>query len=597
MRIGEHKEALQSRVKVLSGVVGALFVAIAGAFWFVQVVQGSYYRDLAENNRLRRLAVKAPRGQILDRHGRVLVENLPSYNLLLDRSRAADLGSSLALAAPILDRPLPELTALLERYRGVPAYQPVLLGEGLPLDQVARFKVEELEHPEFVVEVSHRRLYRMGAHGAHVLGYLGEARPEEVANPALALRTGDWVGRQGVERRYDATLRGEDGEQVVVVDSRGQPVEELGREVGRPGENLQLTLDADLQQEAERLLEGQVGAVVALDPRSGELLALVSSPAYDPNLFARRLAADEWRRLIDDPKKPLQNRALQSAYPPGSVFKMVVAVAGLAEGAVDLDSGVFCRGAKSYYKRPFHCWRAGGHGWVNLESALKFSCDIYFYELGQRLGIERIARYARLFELGTATGVDLDGERRGLVPDAAWSAAKRKRPWYPGETISVAIGQGALLATPIQMATLVATFANGGSVVTPHLVRDPAHPAPPPRPLGLSAGVLDPVRRGLWKVVNDQGTGAAARVAGLEIAGKTGTSQVITHSAHEDTSQRPWEERNHAWFGSFAPFHAPEIVIVVFVEHGGQGSRAAAPIAKVLYEKYFGADRRPAAAT
>jgi penicillin-binding protein 2 len=595
MRIGEHKEALVTRVRVLTGVVGVLLAAIAGAFWFVQVVQGDYYRDLAENNRLRRLAVKAPRGLILDRNGRVLVENLPSYNLLLDRSRTSSLEASLALAAPILGRPIADLQALLERYKGVPKFQPVLLGEGLPLEQVAKFKVEELDHPEFVVEVSHRRLYRLGTHGAHVLGYLGEARPEELADPELGLKSGDSIGRRGIERQYDDRLRGEDGEQVVVVDSRGQPVEELGREVGRPGEKITLTLDADLQQEAERLLGDQVGAIVALDPRNGEVLALVSSPAYDPNLFARRLAADEWKNLIEDARKPLQNRALSSAYPPGSVFKMVVATAGLAEGVVDLSHGVYCNGVKSFYKRPFHCWKAGGHGWVTLESALKYSCDIYFYELGQKLGIERIARYARKFELGRPTGVDLDGERKGLVPDPEWSAVARKRPWYAGETISVSIGQGALLATPIQMATLVAAFANGGSIVTPHLVREPAQPVPPPRPIGLPASVLEPVRRGLWKVVNDQGTGAAARVAGVEIAGKTGTSQVITHTAHEDTSTRPWEERNHAWFGSFAPYSAPEIVIVVFVEHGGQGSRAAAPLAKALYTKYFRLDEAPPA--
>jgi penicillin-binding protein 2 len=595
MRIGEHKEALVLRVRVLSGVVGVLLAAVAGAFWFVQVVQGGYYRDLAENNRLRRLAVKAPRGLILDRNGRVLVENLPSYNLLLDRSRAAAIEASLAYAAPILGRPLEELRTLVEGYRGVPAFQPVLLGEGLALDQVARFKVEELEHPEFVVDVSHRRLYRMGSHGAHILGYLGEARPDELADPVQHLKVGDWVGRRGVERQYDRTLRGEDGVQVVVVDSRGQPVEELGREVGRPGGKLTLTLDAELQQEAERLLADQVGAVVALDPRNGEVLALVSSPAYDPNLFTRRLAAADWQKLLDDPFKPLQNRALSSAYPPGSVFKTVIAAAGLSEGVIDLSSGVFCNGAKTFYKRPFHCWKAGGHGWVSLENALKYSCDIYFYELGQKLGIERIARYARLFDLGQPTGIDLDGERKGLVPDPDWSQRARKRPWYPGETISVAIGQGALLATPVQMATVIAAFANGGRLVTPHLVRDGS--APTPRPIDLPAGVFEPVRRGMWKVVNDQGTGAAARVAGVEIAGKTGTSQVVTHTAHEDTSARPWEERNHAWFASFAPFAAPEIVVVVFVEHGGQGSRTAAPIARALYEKYFRTDQRPAAAT
>ena len=594
MKIGEHREALVARVRVVSGVVGVLLAAICGAFWFVQVVKGSHYRELAENNRLRRMAVKAPRGTILDRNGRVLVENLPTYNLLLDRSRAAAVGTSLGFAAPILGRPLPELKALLERYRGVPTFQPVLLGERLALEQVARFRVEELAHPEFVVEVSHRRFYRLGLHAAHVLGYLGEARAEEVADPAAGLKAGDWVGRRGIERTYDPRLRGADGEQVVVVDSRGQPVEELGRQVGRPGENLTLTLDAELQQEAERQLEGKVGAIVALDPRNGEIRALVSAPAYDPNLFARRLAAEDWQKLLDDPSRPLQNRALQSTYPPGSIFKVVVAAAGLAEGVITVAEGVYCNGSKRFFKRPFHCWKAGGHGFMNLESALKNSCDIYFYELGQKLGVERIARYARLFDLGTVTGIDLDGERAGLVPDPEWSQRARRRAWYPGETISVAIGQGALLTTPLQMATVIAAFANGGRIVTPHLV---AGAAVPSRPLAVPASALEPIRRGLWKVVNDLGTGASARVAGLEIAGKTGTAQVVAHAAYEDSSTRPWAERNHAWFASYAPFSDPTLVIVVFIEHGGQGSRAAAPVAKALYEKFLGPDLGPAAAS
>ncbi len=588
MRVEEHKEALIGRVRVLSGVVGVCLAMIAGAFWFVQVVRGSYYRDLAENNRLRKVAIKAPRGSIYDRNGRVLVENLPSYNLLLDRSRTADFAASLEFAAPVLERPLPDLSALLERYRAVPSFQPVLLAEGLTLDQVARFEVEQLAHPEFAIDVSHRRLYRLGVQAVHILGYLGEAGPEELANPMKGLKSGDWVGRRGVELRYDAKLRGEDGERVVVVDSHGQSVEELGREVGRPGGGLTLTIDAELQQEAERQLAGKAGAVVALDPRNGEILALVSAPGYDPNLFTRRLEVAEWRQLIQDPLLPLQNRALAGAYPPGSVFKMVMAAAGLAEGVITPEDGVFCNGSKAFYGRSFHCWKAGGHGFMNLESALKNSCDVYFYTLGQKLGIERIARYARLFDFGSPTGIDLDGEKRGFVPDSAWSERVRRHPWYPGETISVAIGQGALLATPLQMATMAAAFANGGLLVTPHLVRgDNSHP---PRRIALPPAVFDPIRRGLWKVVNDQGTGASARVAGVEIAGKTGTVQVVAHTAYENSNLRPYEERNHAWFASFAPFVNPTVVIVVFIEHGGQGSHVAAPIAKVLYEKLFRPD-------
>ena len=586
MKIGEHKEALQQRVRVLARVGWAALAGLAGAFFFVQVVEGARYRELAENNRLRRLPVEAPRGTIVDRHGRVLVENIPSYNLLLDRSRARDLGSSLAFAAEVVARPRAELDAVLERYRGVALFQPVLLAEGLGFPEVARFRLSELEHPEFDVEVTHRRLYRLGSQAAHVLGYLGEARPEEILPGAL--KSGDWVGRRGVERAYDRSLRGEDGERIVVVDSRGLAIEEHGRALGRPGRELRLTLDADLQQEAERLLEGQAGAVVALDPRDGAIRALVSAPSYDPNLFARRLGVEDWRRLADDPRHPLQNRAIQSAFSPGSVFKMIVATGGLAEGTVTPGDGVFCNGSAQFYGRRFHCWKRGGHGWVDLERALEVSCDVYFYTLGQKLGIGRIARWSRAFGLGAPTGVDLEGERTGLVPDEEWSRRVRKHPWYPGETISVAIGQGALLTTPLQVAVFAAAVANGGRLVTPHLVDAPGRAAP--RPVALPPGALGPVQRGLWRVVNAGGTGAVARVPGVEVAGKTGTVQVVSHEAWQDTSTLPWEMRNHAWFASYAPAGRPELVVVVFIEHGGQGSRAAAPLARALHAHYFRVD-------
>ncbi len=588
MRVGEHREVLAARVQLLSRLATVTLAMIAGAFWYVQVLQGSHFRQLAENNRLRKLAVEAPRGTVYDRHGRVLVEDLPSYNLTLDRSRGRSVPDSLRFAAGILERPVEELERVVERYRGVAPFQPVLLAEGLTLPEAARFRVAELEHPEFEIQVTHRRLYRLGSHAAHVLGYLGEVRAEEIARPQSPYRSGDQIGRRGVERAYDRRLRGQAGEQVVVVDSRGRPVEQLGRAVGRPGEPLRLTLDATLQQEAERLLEGQVGAVVALDPRDGAVRALVSAPAYDPNLFARRLAVEDWQRLVSDPFHPLQNRALQSAYSPGSVFKVVVAAAGLAEGVVTTADGVYCNGSAQHYGRRFHCWRAGGHGWVDLERALEVSCDVYFYALGQKLGIERLAEYSRRFELGRPTGIDLEGEKTGLVPDPEWSRRVRRHPWYPGETISVAIGQGALLTTPLQVATMMAAIANGGRLVTPHLVAGAELAAP--RRLDLPPGVLEPIRRGLWRVVNGGGTGATARVPGLEVAGKTGTVQVIAHEAYQDTSQLRREHRNHAWFASYAPAAAPQLVVVVFLEHGGQGSRAAAPVAKALYETFFQPD-------
>jgi penicillin-binding protein 2 len=588
-RVGEHREILVARAHLLARATVAALALLGLGYFFVQVMGGAAYRELAENNRLRRLTIEAPRGIIEDRHGRVLVENLPAYSLELDRTRSRDLGESLRFAAEVLGVPRDELAGVLARQRQTGYFQTALLAEDLSLPEVARFRVARLEHPEFEIEVTQRRFYRLGEHAAHVLGYLGEVSRDELAAEPGALRSGDWVGRRGVERAYDRRLRGEDGERVVVVDSRGVPVEEFGRRLGRPGRRLQLTLDAGLQQEAERLLAGQVGAIVALDPRDGAVRALVSAPAYDPNLFARKLALDDWRALVSHPRHPLQNRALQSAYSPGSVFKIVMGVAALAEGVVTPSSRVHCPGFATHYGRRFHCWKRGGHGSVDLEAAIEGSCDVYFYAVGRELGIERIAEHARRFELGRPTGIDLGGERSGLVPDDEWSRRRRGHPWYPGETISVAIGQGALLTTPIQVATMVAAVANGGFHVTPHVV---AGAAPAPRPLvGLAPGLLVPVRSGLERVVNgERGTARGARVPGVTVAGKTGTVQVISHEAYADTSEAPWHLRNHAWFAAYAPAERPELVVVVFVEHGGMGSRAAAPIAKALYAYLFGTD-------
>jgi penicillin-binding protein 2 len=595
MKIGEHREALQARVRVLSRVCAVALVALGGAFWFVQVVEGEHYRQLADNNRLRRVPIEAPRGQILDRDGRVLVENLPAYHLTLDRSQGRDVDAALDFAAGVLGRPRAELDAVYARAAGTAAFQPVLLAENLSFAEVARFRVAELEHPELDVEAAHRRVYRLGAHGAHVLGYLGEVREEEIAAPASGLEAGDWIGRRGLERTYDRVLRGRDGERIVVVDSRGQPIEEQRRELGRPGAPIRLTIDAELQQEAERLMADHVGAIVALDPRDGAVRALVSAPAYDPNLFARRLAVEDWRRLADDPRHPLQNRALSSAFSPGSVFKMIVAAAGLSEGLIAPGHTVYCRGAAEHYGRRFHCWKRGGHGAMDLERALEQSCDVYFYDLGRKLGIDKIAAAARRFGIGEATGIDLEGERTGLVPDEAWSQRVRKHPWYPGETISVSIGQGALLTTPLQVAVFAAAIANGGFRVTPHLLADDPD-VPAPVPTGFSPAVLAPVQRGLARVVAN-GTGGSARVPGLSMAGKTGTVQVISHEAWQDTATLPWEHRNHAWFASYAPVERPELVVVIFVEHGGMGSRAAAPLARVLHAQFFGIDLRAPAAS
>jgi penicillin-binding protein 2 len=595
--VREHRDDLITRVRILSSIVTGMLVVIATGFWFVQLVQGDYYRELAENNRLRKLPIKAPRGLIFDRHGRLLVENIPSYNLMIDRSRAGHVDRSVAFAAEVLGRPVEELDEVMKRYAGLPDFHPVLLAENLTLSEVSRFGAFSLEYPEFEVEVQHLRLYRHGAQTAAPLGYLGEVTQEEVERSNGLYEPGDMVGKKGIEQTYDSELRGKDGERVVVVDSRGEPLEEYGRKNPVPGKNLTLAIDLDLQQEAAHQLDGpeKVGAIVAMDPRNGEILAMVSSPSFNPNLFARRLQKDDWQALLDDPYHPLQNRVIQNTYSPGSTFKIVMATAGLTEHVVDEHSRTFCAGAAVFYGRAFRCWKKGGHGSVDAHLALKGSCDVFFYTVGQRLGIDRIAKYARMFDIGSPTGIDIEGEKRGLVPDMAWSLKARKMPWYPGETISVSIGQGPVLMTPLQMAELTAMVANGGYRVTPHLIKGAA--VPPPQRVAFDPRALEVVRQGMWAVVNEPAGTAynSARVNGADIAGKTGTVQVIAQAQRTEAKALPFKYRDHAWFTSFAPVDNPQIVVTVFAEHGGSGAHTAAPIAQALYAKYLKIDLHPAA--
>ncbi len=584
--VREHRDDLVGRVRILAVTITGLLVVIASGFWYVQIAQGDYYRELAENNRLRKLPIIAPRGLIFDRRGRLLVENLPSYNLLVDRSRAADLNRSLAFAATALGRPAAGLGEVMERYRSVPVFKPVLLAENMSLAQMARIDVRSLEFPEFEVEVQQSRLYRHREQTAHVIGYIGEATPEEMESAAGAVAAGDLTGKKGIEKRYDEVLRGQDGERVVVVDSRGQLLREYARHAAIAGRDLHLTLDLELQQEAASWLDGpdKVGAIIVMDPRNGELLALVSSPSFNSNLFTHRLDEEDWQALLAAPNNPLQNRALQNAYSPGSTFKMVMATAGLSEHLIDESFRVNCSGGTVIYNHPFRCWNKNGHGSVNVREALEHSCDVFFYHLGQRLGIERIARYARMFGLGAPTGVDIPGEKEGLVPDSAWSLKARRQPWYAGETISVAIGQGPMLLTPLQMAEMTAVVANGGYRVTPHLVAN--LPYPPPQKTDLDPHALEVVRQGLWAVVNEPGGTAFGTgfPRAAEVAGKTGSVQVIAQKVRTKAETLPFKYRDHGWFTSFAPAEAPRLVVSVFVEHGGSGHNAA-PIAKAIYQK------------
>ena len=579
VRTRERREGMATRVRVLAGIVGVALAGVAGMYWVIQGIRGPEYRELADNNRLRRFPIRAPRGVVYDRAGRPLAENVPSYNLLLEPDSTIDVKKSLFFAAGILETDPLQLHRLLAEHRRERPMEPALIAENLTLAQVARFELASLEHPEFEVDVQQLRLYRHREQTAHVLGYLAEANETDIATGNY--KRGDMIGRRGVESQFEPALRGQDGERVLVVDSRGRAVDEYPPTQPTPGTNLQLAIDLDLQQTAQRMLQDKVGAVVALDPRNGEILAMASAPSYDPNLFARRLRPDDWTRLISDKMHPLQNRSVQNALSPGSTFKIVMALAGLSEHVVTPETRFFCPGSAVFYNRRFRCWKPQGHGSVDVRLALKYSCDVYFYNVGQRLGIERIAKYARLFGFGAETGVDVPGEKAGLVPDEEWSRRVRKHKWYPGETISVAIGQGPLLVTPLQMAVMAAAVANRGKRPTPHL----ADASGPVRPVnGIPDWAWKPVHQGLQAVV-DSGTGYAGHVEGLAIAGKTGTVQVVAQATRIKAQHMAFEQRDHAWFVSWAPVENPQLVVAVFIEHGGAGSQAAAPVAKGIYEE------------
>ena len=592
-----HRILMARRLTVLSVLVQVVLIGIASGYFFVQVVEGTHYRGMADSNRLRRLAIESSRGLIYDRHQRLLVENIPNYQLYLDRSLSKDLEASLTFAAGILDQPLEELEATIERHRRTPSFQPVPLAERLTLGQVAQFGVQQLERPEFEIEVEHLRLYRHAHRAAHLLGYLGKVSKEDL-DKHPRYRSRDLVGKKGIEQLYENSLRGRHGDRIVVVDSRGRQTEEFQRIPAIAGRNIRLTLDLDLQQEAARLLEDKAGAVVAMDPRNGDVLAMVSSPSFDPNIFARNLRPEQWQELTSHPKKPLQNRVIQNTYPPGSVFKIIVALAGLDRLKIDPKQTVYCPGYSTLYNNRYRCWKPSGHGRVNLQEALKYSCNVYFHQLGQKLGIDTIAAYARRFGLGQLTEIELTGEKRGLVPSTQWSLDRRGNAWYPGETISVATGQGPILVTPMQIAVMMSMLATGESRVVPRLVQSiestsgdevewvrERHVGPG---LELNQADLDLVREALGRVVNEtDGTGHAAFLDDVRIAGKTGTAQVITQKTWTKNKDLAPEHRDHAWFASYAPLDDPQLVVVVFVEHGGGGSKAAAPIAQALYRKYF----------
>ncbi len=581
------------RLSVIQYGLTVVFVFLALAFWFLQVVQYGRYYELAENNHQRTLALRAPRGVLFDRDGRVLVENRDSCNISIVREHSRNLPETIRLLARVTGVDEARLRGTIRRRENEPRYRPIAVIEDASLAQVAAVAVHRLDFPDVVVERVPTRQYPTDDLAAHLFGYVGEVTEEQLVDQSL--RAGDIVGQSGVERIYNRVLMGRDGKRLVVVNSAGREIKALEEIQPTEGRRVKLTIDYDVQRATEEAFRalGYNGAAVILDPRSGEVLAYVSLPAYDPNAFATGIDRTTWASLNADKLHPLQNRAIQGRYGAGSTFKIAVATAALQEGIIKPDFKVHCTGAATFYGRPFKCWKS--HGVVDVEHAIEQSCNVYFYTLGNMVGIDKIHKWATLLGLGEKSGIDLPNEIQGLVPSPEWKKATTGEKWYAGETISVSIGQGQVWVTPVSMAVYISTVANGGTRHVPHLVRaiddgqgwkPVAQPAPKSQ-VQFKPETLDALRQALWLVVNGAGTGGNARIAGKDVAGKTGTAQVISIEGGRAAAGRTdMDLRDNGWFIFFAPRDNPEIAGVVFTEHSSHGSESAR-VARHALDTYF----------
>ena len=595
MPIFQDNREFIGRLSWLRIVVVLTFALLAAKLWLVAVLNYDHYRNLAERNRVRTVPLLAPRGLIYDRQGRVLVDNVYGFNLLLFGDEIEDSEKTLTFLAEGLGLEKRVVKERLQAAASYGLYQPAVIKEGLSMAEAAYVLARQSDHPELEILKQPRRIFRYGQLAAHVLGYGGEVSLQQLEQPEFARHNpGDIVGHSGLERTRNAGLTGRDGWRRVMVDSRGKVLQNLQRVDPVLGEELTLTLDLDLQAVAEAQLGDRPGAVVAFDARTGEILVMASRPTFEPNQFATRISPTQWTRLMEDPDDPMQNRTVQSTFSPGSIFKVVMALVGLEHGVVDADSSVYCNGGVSLYGHRFRCWRAGGHGRVSLHEAIRQSCNVYFYLLGQKLSLQQITEFSHRLGLGSTTGIELLGEVAGLVPSEEWKLRVRGERWYAGETISLAIGQGPLLVTPLQLARAVGAVATG-SIPRLHLVKDEWSRQQGQELAtsleGLSPDNLALIRDAMWSVVNEGGTGRAARVVDFEVCGKTGTAQTISSSARQLLSEESAQKfEPNAWFVGFAPRDNPQIVVAVIVQRGGSGGSAAAPIARevlrVYHEKY-----------
>ncbi|MDP6624836.1 MAG: penicillin-binding protein 2 [Nitrospinota bacterium] len=591
-------EHIKKRITPMFLLIIISFGVLVLRIWYLQFLQKDVLQTLSENNRIRKVLLSDYRGKILDTNNNVIVDIRPSFNLYITPE---DAGNYEEIYNILKQRLSIDENKFYQTIKSSPSYKDILIERDLSRNDVAFIEEHKIDLPGVFFKVEPLRNYSNGSVATHVIGYIGEISKSQLAASSKSnYRQGDYIGQYGLEKVYESSLRGKKGSKEIEVDASGRELKILHQVFPEQGQNLILTIDLEVQKTVEKLVKGKEGAVTVLDPNSGAILAVASSPSFDPNLFAGKFSQAAWNELITDALHPLQNRTIQGQYAPGSVYKIVTAAAGLGEKIIDEKFTAVCNGEYRLGRRAYRCWKKRGHGKVDLHKALVQSCDVYFYKLGHRIGIDTLARYAYGFGLGQKAGFELPQEKEGLVPSTTWKIENRNEPWYLGETISASIGQSYNLVTPLQMANLIGAVANGGTLWKPYVLKKivtndgtPVKTTSPQilKELPISKEHLDIIKKALSGVVLEKGgTGYRARIPGIKVSGKTGTSQVIRMKSDEEEEKEeevPYQFRDHAWFVAFAPAENPQIAISVIIEHGGHGGSTSAPIAREIIKKYF----------
>lgn len=593
------KNKINRRISILQIIIIIVFSFFIISFWSIQIIHHSYYLEKAENNKLQIQELPAARGTIYDCNRIILADNSPAFNLLFNRSLSKEVSKSVSYMSELLSINKNELDNNLIQYASYSINRTIPLMEFLNIKQVSLIESRKFEHPEFSIKAIPQRYYPFGQIASHIIGYVGEASRNQIQiDIDLPIKMGQIIGQSGLEAYYDSIIRGINGEEYTIVNSAGVKVGEISSMKKEPisGKNIVISLDIKLQEFIANLYQDKKGTAIVMDPKTGELIALWSSPSFNSNHFIPKISIENWKLYSKAEDKPLINKATQGRYPPGSIFKLVVALAALNEHLITPQTQFFCPGYATIYGNTYHCWNPNGHGWMNLHSAITHSCNVYFFNVAKLLNIDTIAKYAKEFGFGKQTGIDLTNEIKGLIPDSQWKLKNTGKQWYAGETISVGVGQGPIFITPIQMATFMSFIANNGYAYSPHMLKkivdNNGNEVNYQLKISVSSNInpklIELIKEAMWSVVNAGGTATRASIPELDVCGKTGTIELITNKKLLQTNPELKEKfKEHSWFAGFAPKNNPELVVVVFVEHGGYGGQTAAPIAKEIFQFYF----------